>query len=79
MESVVVTIQDMTPLAGMERLRAQFLGMVSHELRMPLTSIWGSVMAMLDNSDDLAPAGTRQFLRIILRPGRQWESAVSAR
>ena len=65
-ESVVVTMQDMTPLEEMERLRADFLGMVSHELRMPLTSIWGSVMAILDSAEDLDPAETRQFLRIIL-------------
>ena len=65
-ESVVVTMQDMTPLEEMERLRAEFLGMVSHELRMPLTSIWGSVMAMLEDTEDLDPAETRQFLRIIL-------------
>ena len=65
-ESVVVTMQDMTPLEEMEKLRAEFLGMVSHELRMPLTSIWGSVMAMLEDTEDLDPAETRQFLRIIL-------------
>ena len=41
-ESVVVTMQDMTPLEEMERLRAEFLAMVSHELRTPLTSIRGS-------------------------------------
>ena len=41
-ESVIVTLRDMTPLEEMERLRAEFLGMVSHELRMPLTSIRGS-------------------------------------
>ena len=29
-ESVVVTIQDMTPMEELERLRAEFLGMVSH-------------------------------------------------
>ena len=65
-ESVVVTLQDMTPLQDLERLRAEFLATVSHELRMPLTSIWGSVMAMLDGTDDLDPAEMRQFLRIIL-------------
>ncbi len=65
-ESVVITMQDMTPLDEMEKLRAEFLGMVSHELRMPLTSIWGSVMAMLEDTEDLDPAETRQFLRIIL-------------
>ena len=65
-ESVVVTMQDMTPLEEMERLRAEFLGMVSHELRMPLTSIRGSATAMLDAALDLDPAEMRQFLRIIV-------------
>ena len=34
-ESVVVTLQDLAPLKEMERLRAEFLGLVSHELRAP--------------------------------------------
>ena len=38
-ESVVVTLQDMTPLEELERLRSEFLGMVSHELRRP-RPIW---------------------------------------
>ena len=37
--SVVVTMQDLAPLQELERLRADFLSMVSHELRAPLTSI----------------------------------------
>ena len=69
MESVVVTMQDMRLLEEVERLRAEFLSMVSHELRMPLTSIRGSVMAMLDNTEGLDPAETRQFLRLILDLG----------
>ena len=66
LESVIVTMQDMTPLEEMERLRAEFLGMVSHELRTPLTSIRGSATSMLDATEDLDPAETRQFLRIIV-------------
>ena len=50
----------------MERLRAEFLGMVSHELRVPPTSIWGSAGAVLDASSELDPAELRQFLRIIV-------------
>ncbi len=46
-ESVVVTLQDMTPLEELERLRAEFLATVSHELRVPLTSIKGSVATVL--------------------------------
>ena len=64
-ESVVVTLQDMTPLEELERLRAEFLGMVSHELRAPLTSIKGSAATLLDTSSKLAPAEMRQFFRII--------------
>ena len=64
-ESVVVTLQDMTPLEELERLRAEFLGMVSHELRVPLTSIRGSATTLLDDSSDLNLT-ERQFLRIIV-------------
>ena len=64
-ESVVVTLQDMTALEELDRLRAEFLGMVSHELRAPLTSIKGSAATVLGSSTDLDPAVVRQFFRII--------------
>ena len=64
-ESFVITIQDLTPLQELERLRAEFLGMVSHELRMPLTSIRGSADTLLESSSDLDPAEMAQFFRII--------------
>ncbi|MYC07793.1 MAG: response regulator [Chloroflexi bacterium] len=64
-ESVVVTMQDMTPLEEVERLRADFLAMVSHELRIPLTSIKGSATTILDSVADLDPAVVRQFVRIM--------------
>ena len=32
-ESVLVTLQDLAPLEELERLRSEFLGMISHELR----------------------------------------------
>ena len=63
--SVVVTMQDLAPLQELERMRAQFLGMVSHELRVPLTSIKGASAAALGASRPVAPAETREFFRII--------------
>ena len=45
-ESFVVTLQDLTPLEEAERLRADFLAMVSHELLAPLTSIKGSAATL---------------------------------
>ena len=64
-ESVVVTMQDMADVEELERLRADFLGMVSHELRAPLTSIKGSAATLLGSSTELDPAVVRQFVRII--------------
>ena len=64
-ESVVVTLQDMADVEETERLRAEFLAMVSHELRAPLTSIKGSASTVLESTTDLDPAVVRQFFRII--------------
>ncbi len=64
-ESYVVTMQDLTRLEELERLRAEFLGMVSHELRLPLTSIRGSATTLMDEGTSLDPAEMRQFFRII--------------
>ena len=64
-ESVVVTMQDMAAVQEMERMRAEFLAMVSHELRAPLTSIKGSAATVLGSEADLDPAVVRQFFRII--------------
>ena len=64
-ESLVVTMQDLAPLQELERSRAEFLGMVSHELRAPLTSIKGSAATVLGASPGLDPAEMLQFFRII--------------
>ena len=64
-ESMVVTLQDMAPFEELERQRAEFLGMVSHELRAPLTSIKGSAATVLDAEQTLDPAEMLQFFRII--------------
>ena len=64
-EKYVITVQDMTPVRELERLRAEFLAMVSHELRAPLTSIKGSITTLLNPSSLLNPAEILQFHRII--------------
>ena len=46
-------------------MRAEFVATVSHELRTPLTSIKGSVLSVLEDTDDLDLPEIRQFLRII--------------
>ena len=76
-ESYVVTLQDMTPLQELERLRADFLGMVSHELRAPLTSIKGSAATLLESLPSLEPAETIQFVRIIEGQADQMRHLIS--
>ena len=65
-ESVVVTMQDLAPLDEIERMRTEFLGLVSHELREPLTAIKGSAMTLLEEAPALDPAELREFHRIIV-------------
>ena len=64
-ESMVVTMQDMADVVETERLRAEFLSMVSHELREPLTSIKGSAVNLRESLDSLDKAEVLQFVRII--------------
>ena len=64
--SVVVTMQDLAPIDEIERMRTEFLGLVSHELRAPLTAIKGSAVTLLEEAADLDPAETHEFSRIIV-------------
>ena len=64
-ESYVAVLQDLTPLEEQERLRAEFLALVSHELRLPLSSVKGSVVTLLNPPAPLNSAEMQQFHRII--------------
>ena len=63
-ESFIATLQDLGPLQELERLRAEFLAMVSDELRMPLTSIKGAAATAL-GAAALERADLVQFFRIV--------------
>ncbi len=76
-ESFVVTLQDLSPLEDLERLRADFLGTVSHELRTPLTSISGAAATLLSQGAALDPAESRQFHRIIAEQAERMRGLLS--
>ena len=76
-ESVVVIMQDMAEVEELEHLRADFLAMVSHELRAPLSTIKGSAASVLDSAVDLDPAVVRQFFRIISEQADHLNGLVS--
>ena len=64
-ESVIVTLQDLIPLRESARVEDQYIELVSHELRAPLTSIKGSTATALQSAKTLDRADALQFLRII--------------
>ena len=75
--SVIVVVQDLRPREEMERMRADFLGMVSHELRAPLTAIKGSAATALSSRLPPNEAETRQFFRIIDEQADQMRNLIN--
>jgi PAS domain S-box-containing protein len=61
----IAAIQDMTPLEELERLRSEFLGMVSHELRSPLSAIKGSASLALGSAIPLDAEQARELFEAI--------------
>ena len=75
-ESVMVTLQDLAPFEELERSRAEFLGLVSHELRAPLAAIKGSAATARGAPRTLDPAEVRQFFRIIEEHADQMDGLI---
>ena len=76
-ESVVITVQDLAPLQELEQQRAEFLEMVSHELRAPLSAIKGSAATLVETSSSLDRAEMRAFSRIIVEHADHMRSLIS--
>ena len=76
-DSAVVTLQDLAPLDEIERQRAEFLSLVSHELREPLTSIKGSAATLLEEGEALEAAERREFSRIIVDQTNHMRGLIS--
>lgn len=54
-----------------ERMRANLLRAVSHDLRTPLTTIYGSCTTLLENRDSLSPAQQEKML-LGIREDSEW-------
>ena len=76
-ESIVVTMQDMTHLDELERMRAEFLAMVSHELRAPLLAIQGSATSGLTDATSLGTAEIAQLFRIIVDQSDRMDGLIN--
>jgi len=76
-DSVVITLQDLAALEELERMRAEFLGMVSHELRAPLSSIKGSATTLIESGETFDPAAATQFHRIIAQQADHMQGLIT--
>lgn len=63
--TVVVAVQDLTPVEDLTRQRAEFVALVGRELRAPIASIKGSAAAALRAASARDPAEMIQFFHII--------------
>ena len=63
--SLVATIQDMTPVEELERQRSEFLGTMSQELRVPVSTVKGATAAALRYPASMNIQEMRHFLQII--------------
>jgi DNA-binding response OmpR family regulator/anti-sigma regulatory factor (Ser/Thr protein kinase) len=61
----VAVIQDITALEDEERLRSEFLGLVSHELKTPLTAIKGAAATALDSYLPLDVSHSNELFEIV--------------
>ena len=72
-----MSLQDITTLEELESMRAEFLSLVSRELRTPLTSIRGLVISLLEDGSTLHPAGVREFYRVIVEQSARMCGLIS--
>ena len=66
-DSLVVTVQDLAALEELDQLKSEFSAMMSHELRVPLSSIKGSAATVLTAPTSYGSTEMLQFFRIIDR------------
>jgi len=60
---LVVTVRDITKRKELDRLKDEFIGMVSHELSNPLTVITGCLNTVLDEATNLSEQERNHLLR----------------
>lgn len=62
----VLVFQDITRLRDAEQLKDDFLSLVSHEFRTPLTTIHGGAHLLMNQGEDLDPQTRRELLSDIV-------------
>ena len=74
--SLIAVFHDITELKKLEKIRAEFVANVSHELKTPLTAIKGFVETLKTSAKD-DPVATGRFLDIIDKQTQRLENLVN--
>jgi two-component system phosphate regulon sensor histidine kinase PhoR len=74
--SLIAVFHDITELKKLEKIRAEFVANVSHELKTPLTAIKGFVETLKTSAKD-DPVALARFLDIIDKQAQRLENLVN--
>lgn len=74
--STVITMNDITELKSVERMRADFVANASHEIRTPLASIKGFIETLLGPAKD-DKAAQEEFLKIMLDQADRMQQLIN--
>ncbi len=65
-EGTVLAIRDVTEERALEQMRSEFLATASHELRTPMTAVYGAARTLLQRGPELEPERRQSFVEMIV-------------
>jgi PAS domain S-box-containing protein len=76
-KACVVVAHDVTTEVQTEQMKKDFVAMVSHELRSPLTPLKGFLASLLQGTAEDSPQARREYYRIMLRQADKLERLIT--
>ena len=73
----IVVVRDAGEEMKAEQIKRDFVSMVSHELRSPLTPLRGFLSSLVEGTVDDAPEKRQEYYRIMLRQAQRLERVVN--
>jgi PAS domain S-box-containing protein len=76
-ERAIVVIQDVTALRQAEQLKDDFLALISHEFRTPLTAIHGGAHLLANDTGELTDDGRHELLSDVVAESERLDQMLS--